>query len=126
MLATDSRQMIARIEEREREATGIPNLKVKHTRVFGYYRSHQDPFITGPGALSKKKQTIMNGERYVTEELRSLEEKITSAEIKRLAKEAMFLETLREKLSENAHRFLDTARKSGCFGCDLCVCSSEY
>ena len=54
MLATDSRQMIARIEEREREATGIPNLKVKHTRVFGYYIEVTRPIYHGSRALSKK------------------------------------------------------------------------
>ena len=83
------------------------NLKVKHTGFRVLYQS-PDPFITGPGHY-RRKQTIANGERYVTEELRSLE-KITSAKSKDLPKKRYAQELLRE-LSENAHRFLDTARK---------------
>ena len=77
MLATDSRQMIARIEERERQATGIPNLKVAHTSFWILQAEVTRTHLSRVPDHYRRKQTIANGERYVTEELRTLEEKIT-------------------------------------------------
>ncbi len=79
-LRRDSRATLAQIETRERERAGIPKLKVQYNKVFGYYievgkaHSHKVPedYI--------RKQTLVNSERYITEELKEYEAKILGAE----------------------------------------------
>jgi DNA mismatch repair protein MutS len=86
-LGDGGKEAILAIETRERERTGISSLKVKYNRVFGYYievtRSHlanvPDDYI--------RKQTIANGERYVTNELAELEAKVLSAQETVIARE---------------------------------------
>jgi len=74
------RTILARIEQEEREKTGIGNLKVKYNRVFGYFievtraQSHLVP------ERYQRRQTLVNAERYITEELKELETRILSAE----------------------------------------------
>ncbi len=79
-LRRDSRTTLARIEAREREATDIPKLKVQYNKVFGYYievgKSHEDKV---PDHYVRK-QTLVNCERYITEELKEYEQKILGAE----------------------------------------------
>ncbi len=76
----DSKTWLAKLEETEREQTGIKNLKVGYNRVFGYYlevnKSQQSlvPF------RYQRRQTVANNERYITEELKELEEKILGAD----------------------------------------------
>jgi len=86
-LTRDSKRHILALEERERKTTGIGSLKIRYNRVFGYYvevtkaNSHLVPehYI--------RKQTLVNAERYVTPEIKELEEKILSAEERQLALE---------------------------------------
>lgn len=79
-VSTDAQVWLSKLEATEREQTGIKNLKVGYNRVFGYYievnKSQQDsvPF------RYQRKQTVANNERYITEELKALEEKILSAD----------------------------------------------
>jgi DNA mismatch repair protein MutS len=89
------RSHLAALEAREREATGIPSLKVGHNRVFGYYlevtQTHQEKVPEH----YQRRQTLANAERYVTEELQAFEERIASAEEQAKALElALFEETL--------------------------------
>ncbi|HXO18407.1 MAG TPA: DNA mismatch repair protein MutS [Thermoanaerobaculia bacterium] len=86
-LARDSKRHILGLEARERERTGIPSLKIRYNRVFGYYlevtRANEkkvpDDYI--------RKQTLVNAERYVTPEIKELEEQILSAEERQIALE---------------------------------------
>ncbi len=79
-LSRDSRKVITELEAREREQTGIPSLKVRYNRVFGYYleisKTHQQKV---PGHYVRK-QTLVNAERYTMTELEEIEEKIVGAE----------------------------------------------
>lgn len=79
-LARDSKVHVLALETRERERTGIPSLKVRYNRVFGYSieitRAHQEKVPSD----YQRRQTLVNAERYVTEELRRLEEQILHAE----------------------------------------------
>ena len=87
-LARDSKRHILALEARERERSGIPSLKIRYNRVFGYYlevtRANQDRVP----ADYIRKQTLVNAERYVTPEIKELEEKILSAEERQIALEA--------------------------------------
>jgi DNA mismatch repair protein MutS len=101
-LASGGKQWIAEMQESEREKTGISKLKVGFNKVFGYYleisKIHQDKV---PESYIRK-QTLVNAERYITEELKEYEEKILSAEEDIIAIES-------ELFSECCHKILDRA-----------------
>jgi DNA mismatch repair protein MutS len=86
-LAHDSKRHILALEARERERTGISSLKIRYNRVFGYYlevtRANQDRVP----ADYIRKQTLVNAERYVTPEIKELEEQILAAEQRQVALE---------------------------------------
>ena len=83
-LATNSREVLGEIQRRESERTGIPSLKIGFNNVFGYYievtNTHKDKV---PLEWTRK-QTLTNGERYITEELKDLESRILGAQDKML------------------------------------------
>lgn len=108
-IGKSGRAWIAGIEKREREQTGIPNLKVGYTRVFGYYievtRSHQEKV---PVHYSRK-QTLVGSERYVTEELKEHELKVLNAQERILELEEELFSILRSKLIELIDRIQNAA-----------------
>jgi DNA mismatch repair protein MutS len=107
--ASGGRDQIAAIEQREREATGIPSLKVKYTRVFGYYIEITHTHLSKVPEHYKRKQTVASGERYVTQELMRLEEMVSTADVRRLAKESELFEQLRQELNKHSARLFKTA-----------------
>ena len=78
-LIKDSQGMLASIESREREKTGIKNLKIGYNRVFGYYIEVSKSGLSSVPQDYIRKQTLSNCERYITEELKALESEILSA-----------------------------------------------
>ncbi len=109
-LAHDGKSTIASMEQRERTRTRIPTLKIKYSRVFGYTieitRSHLDKV---PPDYTRK-QTIANGERFVTAELKDFEQKVLSAEGKlRSLEEKLFLK-LRNQTAGYATELAENAR----------------
>jgi DNA mismatch repair protein MutS len=101
-LADGGREQVAMVEARERETTGIANLKIGYTRVFGYYIEVTRSHLAKVPEHFKRKQTIANGERYVTEELMKLEELIASAHVRRQQRESVLFEALREVVAVQA------------------------
>jgi DNA mismatch repair protein MutS len=97
-LVTEGKQHILALENREKESTGIANLKVRFNRVFGYYieisRANQD---LAPDHYIRK-QTLANAERYVTPELKELENELLSAEEKMVKLEAAIFDELRQRI----------------------------
>ncbi|HEX4451074.1 MAG TPA: DNA mismatch repair protein MutS [Kofleriaceae bacterium] len=79
-LADGGKEQIAAIEEREQKGSGIPSLKVRYNRVFGYYIEITKSHLAKVPAHYARKQTIATGERYVTPELAELEKKVVAAE----------------------------------------------
>jgi DNA mismatch repair protein MutS len=79
-ISRNSRQYIAAIEAREREATGIQSLKVRFNNVFGYYIEISRANLHLAPASYERKQTLANAERFTTPELKELEAKVLSAE----------------------------------------------
>ncbi len=94
------RGQLAKMEQAEREKTGIPSLKIGFNRVFGYYievtRTHLDKV---PEAYQRR-QTLANAERFVTEELKEFEERISNGEERAKALELELFERALERLSE--------------------------
>ncbi len=79
-LATNSRQVLADIQHREAERTGIHSLKIGFNNVFGYYLEVTNSYKSKVPPEWTRKQTLTNGERYITEELKELESKILGAQ----------------------------------------------
>lgn len=97
-LSTSGKEYLARLEARERERTGIGSLKVKFNNVFGYFiEVTRANLHLVPGDYTRK-QTTVNAERFVTEELKTYEEKVLTAEERRVARELELFEAMRERI----------------------------
>ena len=99
-IAYSGKDYLLKLQQREIDATGIPSLKVAYNNVFGYYievrNSHKDKVP----AEWIRKQTLVNAERYITQELKEYEEKILGAEDKILALEAQLFAELVQAVGE--------------------------
>ncbi len=92
-------KMIAEIEARERESTGIRNLKIKYNRVFGYSIEVTNSFKDKVPYNYQRRQTLANAERYTTDELKALEEKILTSTEQSLRLEIELFERIKARLS---------------------------
>jgi DNA mismatch repair protein MutS len=101
---------IAALESHERSVSGIPTLKIGYTRAFGYYFEISKGKLAQVPAHFERKQTLVNGERFVTPELKELEEKALSASDRRTAIERQLLETLRLDVIECAEPLSGVSR----------------
>jgi DNA mismatch repair protein MutS len=108
-LRGDARSRIAALEERERVRSGIKVLKVKYASAFGYAIEVPKAQTGNVPADYTRKQTLANGERYVTPELRELDIAIASAEARQLRLEQTLYEQLVERLAERVEDLLATA-----------------
>jgi DNA mismatch repair protein MutS len=102
--------MLNEIEQREREATGIKKLKVGFNRVFGYYIEVSKSNIDSVPESYHRKQTLANGERYITEELKKIEEDILSAKEKIIALELEILSDVKSFVENEFEKIHRTAR----------------
>ncbi|MBQ7499769.1 MAG: DNA mismatch repair protein MutS [Clostridia bacterium] len=104
-------EYIKSIEKRERERTGIPKLKIGYNRVFGYYIEISKSYTEQAPEDYIRRQTLTNGERYITEELKDLESKILGASDKRNALEYEIFSGICDEISktENVRRIQQTA-----------------
>lgn len=94
------KELLSKIEQREREATGIKNLRVGYNRVFGYYIEVSKGNISMVPDRYIRRQTLTNGERYITDELKKIESEILGANDKILALEAELFAAVREFIAE--------------------------
>lgn len=94
----DSQSMLDQIAAREREATGIKTLRIGYNRVFGYYIEVTKSFTQSVPYYYERKQTLANAERYITPELKELEQKILSASDRLLELETELFRGVRESL----------------------------
>ena len=109
-IATNAKQYILQLENSEKEKTGIKTLKISYNKVFGYYievpRSQADNV---PDNYIRK-QTLANNERYITPEIKVLEDKIVNASSKRVALEYELFNEIRIKVAAASERLFRTAR----------------
>ncbi|MEN3038973.1 MAG: DNA mismatch repair protein MutS [Candidatus Kryptonium sp.] len=99
-ITRSSKELIANLQQKERERTGIPSLKIDYNSVFGYYIEVTKPHLDKVPPDYIRKQTLVNAERFITPELKEYEEKIITAEEKISALESELFNQLREKISE--------------------------
>ena len=108
-LSKNSRQVIAAIEARERQRTGIQSLKVRFNSVFGFYIEISKANLHLAPADYDRKQTLVNAERFTTPELKDLESKVLDAEERMLAIEKDLFQELRSFAATHAARIRATA-----------------
>ncbi len=105
LASTEGKNWIVQLEAKERELTGIKNLKVGYTKVFGYYIEVTKSFIKDvPTDRYIRKQTLTGAERYITEELKSMEDRILGAEEKVVSMEYEIFTQIRNEIGRNIER----------------------
>jgi DNA mismatch repair protein MutS len=105
----DAQAFIKTLQEKERQRTGINSLKVGYNKIFGYYIEVTNPHLEKVPPEYIRKQTLVNGERFITEAMKEKEELILKAEEKiNLLETELFLE-LRGKIRQNSSRILSTS-----------------
>jgi len=111
-LITNSKELLLDLEARERKASGILSLKIRFTRVFGYYIEITKTHLDKVPKHYQRKQTIANGERFVTAELSELEAKMSSAEADAQAIEDKRFAELTERLAKSAPKLMQVGRQT--------------
>ncbi len=106
---TDGKIWLAELEAKERERTGIRNLKIKYNKIFGYYLEVTNSNLSMVPENYIRKQTMSNGERYITPELKEMENTILGAEEKLVAIEYELFIELREGLGSEVKRIKQAA-----------------
>ncbi|QYR52425.1 DNA mismatch repair protein MutS [Lysobacter soyae] len=99
-LSTHADQFLIELEQREREASGIANLKVGYNRVHGYYIEISKGQVERAPTHYTRRQTLANAERYITEELKTFEDKVLSARDRSLSRETALYAQLVEDLND--------------------------
>jgi len=112
-IARDSKSILVEIETRERERTGISSLKVRFNSVFGYYIEVSKSNLAKVPDEYIRKQTLVNAERFITPDLKVLEEKIVGAEGKAIVIEERLYGELLENVAKMTGAILATARAAG-------------
>ncbi len=108
-ILTEGKNLIAGLESRERERTGIGNLKIGFNKIFGYYLEVTKGQLVNVPDYFIRKQTLVNAERYITPELKEFEEKVAGAQEKRLELEYRLFTEIRSRVAAESPRILQAA-----------------
>lgn len=121
-------KFLEEIEEEEKEKTGIKNLKVKYNRVFGYYIEVSNMYKDKVPDYYIRKQTVVNGERYITPKLKEVEGIVLGAAEKQVALEYKLFTEIREKIAAEVSRVQKTAHAIGVTDalCSLAAVAKKY
>ena len=107
----EGKSWIAGLEAKERTRTGIESLKIRYNQVFGYYIELTKANLGKVPPDYIRKQTLANAERFMTPELKDLEERVTGADIKLMGLEQALFEQLRARLAEETARLQEISRR---------------
>ena len=108
--STDGKKWLADLEGKEREKTGIKNLRIKYNKVFGYYLEVTNSFKDQVPDYYVRKQTLTNAERYITPELKELEDTILGSQDRLVELEYDLFRQIRDTIADNVARIQATAR----------------
>ena len=106
---TDGKQWLKELEEKERELTGIKTLRIRFNKVFGYYIEVTNSLLSKVPDRYIRKQTLTTGERFLTPELKAMEDKILGAEEKLVALEYQLFCDVRDRIAGEVNRIQSTA-----------------
>ncbi len=115
---TEGKTWLMELEAKEREKTGIKNLRIKYNKVFGYYLEVTNSYKNMVPDYYTRKQTLANAERYITAELKELEDIVLGAEDKLVALEYDMFREVRDKIAGEVLRIQKTAKAVA--GIDVC------
>ncbi len=101
--------VLAEIEAKEKERTGIKNLRVRYNKVFGYYIEVTNSFLDKVPEDYIRKQTLTNAERFITEELKEIEKRVLTAKDKIIQIEYELFDNIRKTVANEVKRFQKTA-----------------
>ncbi|MFV0464901.1 MAG: DNA mismatch repair protein MutS [Lachnospiraceae bacterium] len=107
---SEGKNWLAELEAKEKEKTGIKNLRIKYNRVFGYYLEVTNMYRNQVPDYFTRKQTLANAERYITPELKELEDVILGAEEKLFTLEYELFRQIREDIADQVQRIQKTAK----------------
>jgi len=107
---TDGKSWLADLESKERDKTGIRNLKIKYNKVFGYYLEVTNSYKDLVPDYFTRKQTLSNAERYITPELKEMEDTILGAEDRLVQLEYELFREIREKIAAEVLRIQSSAK----------------
>jgi len=107
---TEGKTWLAELEAQEKEKTGIKNLRIKYNKVFGYYLEVTNSFKDMVPDYFIRKQTLTNAERFITPQLKELEDTILGSEDRLTSLEYELFKAIRDHLAENVARIQKTAR----------------
>lgn len=108
-MGSNTKDFLLSLEVQERTATGISSLKVRYNKVFGYYIEVPKSHTEAVPAHYVRKQTLVNAERYITDELKQFELRITGAEERRIALETELFHRLRKTVGEHIREIQNVA-----------------
>ena len=108
--SSNGKKWIADLQEQEREKTGIKNLKIGYNKVFGYYIEVSKSNIKFVPDRYIRKQTLVNCERYITQELKEMEEEVTGAEEHLKELEYELFQEIRQKVVDAVKRIKETSK----------------
>jgi len=109
-ISSDAKGWLARLEVEEKQKTGINSLKVKYNKVFGYYIEVPKTHMDAIPPHYVRKQTLVNAERYITDELKQFETKVLGAQDRMAEIELNIFNDIRSKVEENSRYILRVAR----------------
>ena len=109
LATTEGKKWLVELENKEKEQTGIKNLKIGYNKVFGYFIEVTKSNISMVPERYIRKQTLTNAERYITEELKQLENQILGAEEKVITLEYNAFTEVRERIEKQIQRLQKTA-----------------
>lgn len=109
LATTDGKQWLASLEVKERELTGIRNLKIKYNKVFGYHLEVTNSNLNLVPERYQRKQTLSNAERYITPELKEIENTVLGANDKLMTLEYELFVEIRQRLAGQVARIKDAA-----------------
>ena len=127
-ISTDGKSTLAQLEQQERERTGIGSLKVRYNRVFGYFLEVTRSNLHLVPKHWERRQTMVGAERFVTEELKTWEEQVLTAEERRCALERRLFDELRARVLEDLPALKATAEAIATVDALLSFarCAAEY
>lgn len=121
--ARDGKKWIAQLQSQERERTGISSLKVRYNKLFGYFIEITNTHLSKVPEHYIRRQTLVNAERFVTPELKEMEETILGAEERMIALEVTIFDQIREKIASAASAIQQTAHAIAAI--DLAAAAAE-
>ncbi len=107
---TEGKKWLLELEEKQRDRTGIKNLRIKYNKVFGYYFEVTNSFLNLVPEDFIRKQTLTGGERFTNEELKKIEDMILNSEERLFALEYELFDNVRDVIAQNVGRLKKSAK----------------